>query len=92
MSPRAGSGGGGRWRNGAGSFLSRLRRAEVGHHHHITGIYLARYAKDSAFREGYRRDANGTQIARVVGLALAARPLVDFGGYWQRNLVQRLPR
>jgi hypothetical protein len=73
--------------NGAESFFSRLRRGENGHHHHISGIYLARYAQESAFREGHRRDHNGSQVGRVMGLALAARPSVDFCGYWQRSLV-----
>ena len=70
--------------NGAESFFSRMRRAERGHHHHIAGVYLARYAQESAFREGNRRMDNGSQVRRVAGLALAARPSVDFCGYWQR--------
>ena len=70
--------------NGAESFFSRLRRAEAGHHHHIAGVYLARYGQESAWREGHRRDDNGTQTRGVVRLALAARPSVDFCGYWQR--------
>ena len=70
--------------NGAESFFSRMRRAEVGHHHHLAGTYLARYAQESAWREDHRRDANGTQVRQVVALALAARPSVDFCGYWQR--------
>jgi len=70
--------------NGAESFFSRLRRGEVGHHHHIAGAYLARYAQESAYREGHRRDDNGTQVRGVVGLALKAKPSVDFCGYWQR--------
>ncbi len=72
--------------NGAESFFSRLRRAEQGHHHHIAGIYLARYAQESAWREGHRRDDNGLQVRGVVGLALKARPSVDFCGYWQRSV------
>jgi transposase-like protein len=70
--------------NGAESFFSRMRRAEVGHHHHLAGTYLARYAQESAWREDHRRDPNGTQVQQVVALALAARPSVDFSGYWQR--------
>lgn len=70
--------------NGAESFFSRLRRGEVGHHHHIAGVYLARYAQESAFRKGHRQDGNGTQVRGVVGLALRAGPSVDFCGYWQR--------
>lgn len=71
--------------NGAESFFSRLRRAENGHHHHIAGVYLARYAQEAAFRESHRRMDNGSQVQRVTGLALAARPSVDFCGYWQRS-------
>ena len=71
--------------NGAESFFSRLRRAEIGHHHHIAGAYLARYAQESAYREGHRRDDNGKQVRGVVGLAMKARPSVDFCGYWRRN-------
>jgi transposase-like protein len=71
--------------NQAESFFSRLRRAEAGHHHHLSGAYLARYAQESAWREDHRRVDNGGQVRGVVGLALAARPSKDFCGYWQRN-------
>jgi transposase-like protein len=71
--------------NGAEEFFSRLRRAEIGHHHHVAGIYLTRYAQESAWREDYRRVDNGSQVRSVIGLALGARPSVDFCGYWQRN-------
>ena len=62
----------------AESFFSRLRRAEVGHYHHIAGLYLTRYAQESAFREGQCRDDNGTQAHGVVRLALKTKPSVDF--------------
>ena len=48
--------------NNAESFFSRMRRAEQGHHHHIAGAYLARYAQERAWREDHRRDDNGTQV------------------------------
>ena len=32
--------------NWAEEFFSRLRRAEIGHHHHIAGAYLLRYAQE----------------------------------------------
>ena len=70
--------------NGAESFFSRLRRAEAGHHHHIAGAYLARYAQESAWREDHRRFDNGAQVHGVVGLAMGAKPSLDFCGYWQR--------
>ena len=66
-----------------------MRRAEIGHHHHIAGAYLVRYAQEAAFREDARRTDNGYQVRKVVGLALAARPSVDFCGYWQRAMASR---
>jgi len=33
--------------NQAESYFSRLRRGEMGHHHHISGVYLIRYARES---------------------------------------------
>jgi len=70
--------------NGAEEFFSRMRRAEIGHHHHIAGAYLIRYAQEASWREDHRRVDNGAQTMRVAALALAARPSVDFCGYWQR--------
>ena len=70
--------------NGAESFFSRLRRGELGHHHHIAGPYLVRYAQEAAWREDLRRVSNGEQTHGIVGLAMQSSPSVDFCGYWQR--------
>jgi transposase-like protein len=70
--------------NSAESYFSRLRRGELGHHHHIAGPYLVRYAQEAAWREDLRRTSNGDQVDGVVGLAMQCRPSVDFCGYWQR--------
>lgn len=72
--------------NAAESFFSRMRRAELGHHHHISGAYLLRYAQEATWREDHRRTGNGEQVNRVAELALAAKPSVDFCGYWQRHV------
>ncbi len=77
--------------NWAESFFSRIRRGEIGHHHHLAGPYLGRYAQESAWREDYRRTPNGTQLEMVVSLALGAKPSIDFGGYWQRYKVASQP-
>jgi hypothetical protein len=74
--------------NNAESFFSRMRRAEVGHHHHIAGPYLIRYAQEAGWREDARRVDNGSQVGRVMTLAARCRPSVDFCGYWQRSLSQ----
>jgi hypothetical protein len=71
--------------NGAESFFSRMRRGEIGHHHHVAGPYLVRYAQEAAWREDNRRVSNGEQVQHTVGLALASKPSVDFCGYWQRH-------
>lgn len=76
---------GGIYTNNAESFFSRMRRGEVGHHHHIAGPYLIRYAQESAWREDNRRVSNGDQVDRIAALAMMLRPSVDFSGYWQRG-------
>jgi hypothetical protein len=70
--------------NGAESYFSRLRRGELGHHHHIAGPYLVRYAQEAAWREDLRRVSNGEQANGIIRLAMGCRPSVDFCGYWQR--------
>lgn len=71
--------------NWAESYFARLRRAEAGHHHHLAGVYLIRYAQEAAWREDNRRVSNGGQVERVATLAMASKPSVDFCGYWQRH-------
>jgi transposase-like protein len=70
--------------NGAEAFFSRMRRGEIGHHHHVAGPYLIRYAQESAWREDHRRADNGRQVRGVMALAMAAPTSVDWCGYWQR--------
>ena len=71
--------------NWAEEFFSRMRRAEIGHHHHIAGAYLLRYAQEASWREDNRRASNGDQVARLTGLAMKRKQSVDFTGYWQRR-------
>ena len=71
--------------NQAESGFSRIRRAELGHHHHIAGPYLGRYAREMAWREDHRRHSNGGQVQSALKLAIDNPPSVDFCGYWQRS-------
>ena len=71
--------------NWAESYFSRLRRGEAGHHHHISGPYLLRFAQEAAWREDCRRVPNGEQVSRIARLALSRKKSVDFNGYWQRH-------
>ena len=59
-----------------------MRRAELGHYHHIAGQYLLRYAQEATWREDTRRQSNGEQMNRLAGLAMKQKPSVDFSGYW----------
>jgi hypothetical protein len=72
--------------NMAEEYFSRLRRAEIGHHHHVAGAYLLRYAQESSWREDHRRMSNGEQVHRLAGLAMAKKASSDFTGYWQRHI------
>ncbi len=75
--------------NWAEEFFSRMRRGEIGHHHHISGIYLLRYAQEATWREDNRRVDNGSQVHQLARLALGRGKSVDFTGYWQRHLPQQ---
>jgi len=72
--------------NWAEEFFSRMRRMEIGHHHHIAGAYLLRYAQEASWREDNRRMSNGEQTHRIAGLAVKRGKSVDFTGYWQRHV------
>ena len=71
--------------NMAESFFSRLRRAEVGTHHHISGPYLAAYAAEIDWREDNRRMSNGEQYRAIVAAAAVHPVSRQWKGYWQRR-------
>jgi transposase-like protein len=71
--------------NMAESFFSRLRRAEVGIHHHVAGKYLGAYATEMAWREDFRRNSNGAQFMMVTDAAAQAPISAQWCGYWQRR-------
>ena len=71
--------------NQAESFFSRIRRAEIGQFHHISGKYLGAYAGEMAWKEDNRRQANGTLHTLATGAALAHPVSRNWAGYWQRG-------
>lgn len=71
--------------NQAESFFSRMRRAEIGIHHHIAGAYLDAYADEMAWREDNRRISNGEQYLLVSRAALMHPVSRTWNGYWQRS-------
>jgi hypothetical protein len=70
--------------NMAESFFSRLRRMEIGTHHHIAGPYLGSYASEASWREDNRRVDNGSLAMMVGASALASQQSRNWSGYWQR--------
>ncbi|MQA65529.1 MAG: IS1595 family transposase [Alphaproteobacteria bacterium] len=73
--------------NQAESYFSRLRRAEIGTHHKISGRYLYQYAREMAWREDNRRKANGTLYTLAARAALAHPVSENWKGYWQRKAI-----
>lgn len=71
--------------NQAESFFSRIRRAEIGQHHHIAGPYLDEYAKEMAWREDTRRLSNGEQFMLASYAALTSVSSENWQRYWQRS-------
>lgn len=71
--------------NQAESYFARLRRAEIGTHHRISGRYLGGYASEMAWREDHRRQSNGAQFKAIIASALALPKSHDWRGYWQRR-------
>ena len=71
--------------NQAESFFSRLRRAEIGTHHHIAGPYLAAYAAEMDWREDNRQVSNGEQYRSIVSAAAKCPVSRQWKGYWQRR-------
>jgi transposase-like protein len=71
--------------NQAESYFSRLRRAEIGTHHKISGRYLYQYAREMAWREDNRRRANGMLYTLAAQAALSHPVSEQWKGYWQRR-------
>ena len=70
--------------NQAESYFSRLRRAEIGQHHRISGHLLHQYANEAAWREDNRRKPNGTNWNAVISAALTQPKSPIWAGYWHR--------
>lgn len=69
--------------NQAESYFSRLRRSELGVHHHFSPQHLDQYASEMAWREDNRRKSNGDQFTAVSRLALGLPVSRRWRGYWK---------
>lgn len=67
--------------NQAESCFARLRRAEIGTHHHISGAYLNPNANEAAWREDNRRKPNGALYLLATAAALAHPIPRQWAGY-----------
>lgn len=71
--------------NQAESFFSRLRRAELGIHHRISGKYLGFYASEMAWREDRSRVSNGAQFQNIAATTITHPVSRNWRRYWQRS-------
>lgn len=71
--------------NQAESWFSRLRRAQYGVHHRISGRHLQQYANEMAWREDYRRLSNGSQFGLMTAAALGHPMSATWRGYWGKR-------
>ncbi|MEP7221904.1 MAG: IS1595 family transposase [Novosphingobium sp.] len=71
--------------NWAESYFARLRRAEMGTHHHISGPYLLGYANESSWREDRRRYSNEDNYGEILRLTTHHAVSRQWKGYWQRR-------
>jgi len=74
------------------SFHMRVRRAERGIHHHVSGPYLLAYGREMAWREDHRRKGNGEQFEMMLH-AVTHHPVSRrWKGYWQRRASDGRPK
>ncbi|HEX3667169.1 MAG TPA: IS1595 family transposase [Rhizomicrobium sp.] len=71
--------------NQAESFFSRLRRAEIGIHHRVSGKYLGFYASEMAWREDRSRVSNGAQFQNIAATTITHPMSRNWRGYWNRS-------
>ena len=71
--------------NWAESYFARLRRYEMGTHHHIAGPYLAAYANEASWREDRRRYSNQENYDAILRATTHHPVSRQWKGYWQRR-------
>lgn len=71
--------------NQAESYFARLRRLCMGQLHRLNRKYLDVYANEIAFREDWRREANGAFLYELLRRCLKVPPSSDWAKYWQGN-------
>lgn len=77
--------------NQAESFNSRIRRAEIGIYHHISGCNLDTYLKELATREDLRRISTGTFYLTIALACADAPPSKRYSNKWRGRNRGRKP-
>lgn len=67
------------------SFNSRVRSAQRGVHHRISGRYLQSYADEMGWRVDHRHIDNGKQFSMILSRAATLPVSREWKGYWQRR-------
>ena len=76
--------------NQAESFHSRVRRAEIGIHHHIAGPYAHDYTDEMAWRETYRRKTAKEQLEMLLTACLTTKSDRRWRTYWGSKSWERV--
>lgn len=71
--------------NWAESYFARLRRAEIGTHHHFANDYLLNYANEISWREDRRRHPANDNYEELLRIATHHPVSRQWKGYWQRR-------
>lgn len=71
--------------NWAESAFGRMRRIEMGTHHHVAGPYLLAYANESCWREDHRRHCNQSKFDKLLSITTRHPVSRQWKGYWQRR-------
>lgn len=71
--------------NWAESYFARLRRAEMGIHHHFAGTYLFNYANEISWREDRRRYPSNDNYKELLRITTQHPVSRQWKGYWQRR-------
>lgn len=72
--------------NQAESFHARVKRAEKGQYHRISGGFLQRYAQEMAFRTNKRRTDNATIVFELIELMMSSSISREWKGYWRNRI------
>lgn len=72
--------------NQAESYFARVRRAERGQYHVISGAYFNEYCAEQAFRTDRCRTDNATVLFETIEIMFSMKPSRIWKGYWRNRV------